>query len=298
MSARWTTVLRAVRLRARFAAKPPGETHMAKKTNLRIAHVFSVLLFVLLPSVAFAYPTAIVFTPTGEAKPLGTVSAFAYIGLNLSPTISPGSNWLGVQVGVLPQFEYGKGLRFGGLELGFDVITPYGARIVKPVLNAKLGLVTEGTFSPSIAVGLVELSPALPTMNFVYVSMTKSLQFGEGPSFGRLTLGLGFNAGDRSQFTATFPFNGTRLAFMAAFETPMIANRIGFFVDHLGGGSEIGSTYAGASLMILSATMIQVGAYIANERSMPATTYDGFFACLMTSFDTLAFFRERRVAHP
>jgi hypothetical protein len=95
----------------------------------------------------------------------------------------------------LPQWAYGSsGVSFGGLEVGFDVTTPYGLGIVKPVLNAKLGLVTEGRHSPSIAVGVMEVSPALPAMDYVFVSATKTL----GP-VGRLTLGFGDNARSRRE---------------------------------------------------------------------------------------------------
>lgn len=113
----------------------------------------------LLPATASAYPTTAVFTPTGEAMPGGMLGIMAYASTNLAPAVSPGSTWFGAQVGLLPQFEYGRNLRFGGLEVGFDTISPNG--IVKPVLNAKLGFVTEGAISPAIAVGIMQVSPAL-----------------------------------------------------------------------------------------------------------------------------------------
>ena len=114
-----------------------------------------------LPATAFGYPTAVVFTPTGEAKALGDVGLLAYTATNLSPSVSPASSWFGVEGGLLPQWKYGASdLAFGGLEVGFDLITPFDG-IVKPVMNAKLGFVTEGTYSPSVAVGIMEISPAL-----------------------------------------------------------------------------------------------------------------------------------------
>jgi hypothetical protein len=131
--------------------------------------LYTVLGVLFLPTTAFAYATAAVFTPTGEAMSGGMVCVFAYTSTNLSPGVSPASTWLGAQIGVLPQFNYGKGLHFGGLELGFDTISPYGDGIVKPVLNAKLGLVSEGMFSPSVGVGIMEISPGLSSMNFVYL---------------------------------------------------------------------------------------------------------------------------------
>ncbi len=162
----------------------------------------------LVPATASAYPTAIVFTPTGEAMPGGTVCAFIYASTNLGPATSPGPTWLGAQIGLLPQFDYGKGLRFGGLEAGFDTISPYGSGIVKPVLNAKLAFVTEGSLSPSVAAGIAEWSPGLSSMDFLYVSATKTLRFADGPdgpSFGRLTLGFGEPRAVAISSTEPFP---------------------------------------------------------------------------------------------
>lgn len=252
------------------------------------------LLFVggclLLPATASAYPTTVIFTPTGEAMSGGMVGIMAYASTNLAPAVSPGSTWFGAQVGLLPQFEYGKNLRFGGLEAGVDTISPNGNGIVKPVLNAKLGFVTEGTISPAFAAGIMQISPALPSMNFIYVSATKTLRFGDGPSFGRFTLGFADSAGSRSQFNGTFPFRDTRLSLMAAYESPLIAKRLGFVIDYLGGASELSSTWGGATLQIASMTKISAGVFLANDRSNPAATYDGVFACLMTSFDALTLF--------
>lgn len=107
----------------------------------------------LLPATASAYPTTAVFTPTGEAMPGGVVGIMAYASTNLAPAVSPGSTWFGAQVGLLRQFDCGNSLRFGGLEVGFDTISPNGNGIVKPVLNAKLGFVTEGTISAAFAAG-------------------------------------------------------------------------------------------------------------------------------------------------
>lgn len=250
---------------------------------VRVAIVAGALLTA---DVAHAYPTAVVFTPTGEAKPLANVGLLAYASTNLSPAISPGATWFGIQVGLLPQVAYGKGLKFGGLEVGFDTISPYGA-IVKPVLNAKLGFVTEGTYSPAVAAGIMQISPALASMNFVYLSATKTLQFdGEAStSFGRVTLGVGISTGNRAQYNGTFPFVDSRAALMLAYETPLLAKRVGLVVDHLGGASEISSTYLGATLLVVEGTNIGAGAYIANERSNPAATYDGFFGYVTTTFD-------------
>jgi len=232
-----------------------------------------------LTSTAKAYPTGVVFSPNGEAKPLGTVGALAYTGTTLNPSVAPGSSWFGLQTGLLPQWQYGSsGLSFGGLEAGFDIITPYG-NTVKPVLNAKLGLVTEGTYSPSVALGMMEISPAMASMNYVYASGTKTLG-----AYGRLTFGFGVNAGSATQFAGTFPFHDTRLAIMAGYESPLLFDRVGLVADHLGGTSEISSTYLGVVFAKSKATTLAVGAFLANDRSVQN---DGAFAYISTSFDYL-----------
>jgi hypothetical protein len=246
---------------------------------------------VLLPVTALAYPTAVVFAPTGEARPLGNVGLFAYTATNLSPSVSPNSSWFGAQVGLLPQWAYGdSGVSFGGLEAGFDIITPYGTStgmIVKPVFNLKLGLITEGTYSPSLSTGIMEVSPALPAMDFFFVSASKHLWANkDSTSYGRVTVGYGFNAGDRAQFNGSLPFNGTRSALMLAYETPLAWERWGFMVEYLGGTSEISDLYIGTVLNLSNTTSVAGGAFLANDRSVPYTERnDGMWFELSKSFD-------------
>lgn len=231
-----------------------------------------------------AYPTSVVFTPTAEAKDLGTVGVLAYTSTNLKPKLNPGSTWAGLEFGVLPQFKYpGTEVQFGGLELGADIITPYGS-IVKPVLNLKLAPLKEGQYHPGLAVGLMEVSPGLPSMNFAYSSLTKSFTV-KDVNLGRVTLGFGMNLGAKSQFYGTWPAQGTRLGVLLAYESPMLKDRVGLVVDHLGGGSEISSTYVGASIMVSGPTYFMVGGFFANDRRAPASTYDGLFGALTTTLD-------------
>jgi hypothetical protein len=246
------------------------------------------LAIVIVEAPAFAYPSSVVFSPNGEAKPLGTIGLLAYGATNLSPSVSPGSSWFGIQGGLLPQWKYGEsGVAFGGLEVGFDIITPFettNGAVVKPVLNFKLGAITEGTYTPSLSLGLMEISPVLASMDFTYVAMTKTLRASpDATSYGRLTLGYGLNAGNRGQFNGTFPFHDTRSALMACYETPLIAGRLGFMVDYLGGTSEISDTYIGAVLNISSTTAFGAGAFLANARSNSPN--DGVFFDLMETFD-------------
>ena len=70
---------------------------------------------------------------------------------------------------------------------------------------------------------------------------------------------------------------------MAAYETPLIAGRLGFMVDYLGGASEISDTYLGAVLNITNTTALAAGAFIANDRS--GSPNDGAFFDLQETFD-------------
>jgi hypothetical protein len=246
---------------------------------------------VIFPATALGYPTSVVFTPTGEAKAMGDVGLLAYSATNLSPRVSPSSSWFGFEAGLLPQWKYGGSeLSFGGLEIGLDLITPFGD-VAKPVLNAKLGLVTEGTYSPSVAVGVMEISPWLPSMNYVYASATKTLRASSDAfSYGRITLGYGVDTGSRAVFMGTAPFQNTRSALMACYESPQLLDRIGLAVDYLGGASEISDTYVGVTFALTPVTTLAAGAFFDNDRSAAATTYDGFFAYLSTGFNVTKLF--------
>jgi len=255
----------------------------------RAFRIFILSLGILLiPGIVLAYPSSIVFSPNGEAKPLGTVGLLAYGAANLSPKTTPGSSWFGIQAGLLPQWKYGEsGVSFGGLEAGFDIITPFDtpdSAVIKPVLNVKLGVITEGIYTPSLSTGLMEISPNLPSMDFVYFAATKTLRASpNATSYGRLTIGYGLNAGNRGQFNGTFPFHNTRSALMAAYETPLIAGRLGFMIDYLGGSSEISDTYIGAVLNMSSTTAFGAGAFLANDRANSPN--DGVFFYLAETFD-------------
>jgi len=256
--------------------------------SARLRILVGILLLPFLPATVLAYPSSIVFSPNGEAKPLGTVGLLAYGAINLSPKVTPGSSWFGMQGGLLPQWKYGQsGVSFGGLEVGLDVITPFDAStgtIVKPVLNVKLGAVTEGIHTPSVSVGLMEIAPSHASMDFTFIAATKTLRASpDAASYGRLTLGYGLNTGNRGQFSGTFPFHNTRSALMAAYETPLIAGRLGFVIDYLGGTSEISDTYLGVVLNITNTTALGAGAFIANDRSNSPN--DGVFFNLTETFD-------------
>jgi hypothetical protein len=121
-------------------------------------------------------------------------------------------------------------------------------------------------------------------MDFTFIAATKTLRASpEATSYGRLTLGYGLTIGNRGQFNGTFPFHNTRSALMAAYETPLIAGRLGFMIDYLGGASEISDTYVCAVLNITNTTALGAGAFIANDRSNSPN--DGAFFDLTETFD-------------
>ena len=70
---------------------------------------------------------------------------------------------------------------------------------------------------------------------------------------------------------------------MTAYESPLIAGRLGVLLDHLGGTSEISSTYVGAILNITNTTALGAGAFFANDRT--SSPSDGAFFYLSETFD-------------
>lgn len=131
---------------------------------------------------AWAYPTSVVFAPSGESKGPGELGAFLYGSLSLAPSVSAGSTWYGFNVGLLPKVAYGVGdLTFGGMEVGVDALstdlagTP--SAFVKTVFNAKAQLIVEQSVGPSFAVRVLGLHPFRTerSINMIYGTMTKAL---------------------------------------------------------------------------------------------------------------------------
>lgn len=255
---------------------------MTNKSRLAVA--LSVLaLSVSLACPAEAYPTSIIFAPTGEAKPLGLANALIYTAVNLNPSpAAPGMAWFGANAGIVPAFKYGdSGTGFGGLEVGLDFIT--GSTVVKPVFNAKAQLLTEVGWVPHLSVGAMQLSPKGRSLSLVYASATKTLQFrDDGPSYGRVTLGVGYSANsDTSVFSDSGFVARGQTALIAGYESPSW-HRLSLAVDHIGGVSELSSTYAAVVLSPMDNVAWGVGGYLSNDRAAPA---DGFHTYLSVSFD-------------
>jgi hypothetical protein len=153
--------------------------------------------FLFLGGQAHAYPTSIVFVPTGDVKKQGDVNVFIYTAVNYDPVTSSGGSWFGGNIGILPEYKYGSsGTGFGGLEAGFDVVDPSSyipaAPEVKPIFNVKAQLLTESGAIPHVSVGAMDFDPFKSNRgsDVIYLVATKTLGNDAHP-YGRVTLGLG-----------------------------------------------------------------------------------------------------------
>jgi hypothetical protein len=245
---------------------------------------------------AAAYPTSVVFAPTGEAKAFGDVTPLLYTSMTLTPTAGPGTTWTCLEVGVLPRFEYGGGVFFGGLEVGANLIASdlmgSGRDYVKPVFDAKLHILVEKGWLPHVAVGIMEVNPFRMnrSLNLTYVSLTKTLQFGE-TSYGRLTLGLGGALGDFSSdpdkdaypsFHGTKPFSkDSRAAMILGYESPAFGP-FSIGIDHIGGVSEVSATNVALNLAPVDGAVVGVGGWFGSD---PDAFAAGMFAYVVMSFN-------------
>ena len=252
---------------------------------------------------AFAYPTSVVFAPTGDARELGGFGAFVYgamsyrardattneIGTQLSST------WVSVDIGVLPSFSYGSGLRFGGLEVGASLLSPdlRGTGHVMPLFDLKASALAEGNYHPAVGLGVIGLSPMSSQMfNFGYVSLTKTLKW-SGPSYGRVTLGAGHvfvpvsqvypgcvTSGKPCAFRGSPPFQDVNFAPLVGYETPAFGP-LSFGIDAVGGTSAISSINVMANLQVVEGGTLSLGAWFSNDRRDAVTSgtpSDGLFA--------------------
>ena len=217
---------------------------------------------------AHAYPNAVIFAPSGEAKPLGDASLLAYTAYYGGSPLT----WAGMNLGLLPAFAYGNsGLRFGGLEVGLDLISMAGLTPAnKPVFNAKAQLLQETDALPSLALGLSDLAPASldASLNATYAVATKTLAWGDLP-LGRVTLGGGVAlAGSPTLFSATSPFSIPSSGFlMGGYESPSWGPAY-LAIDHIGGISELGSTNVSLNLLVNPGTYLGLGYSMGNDRSL------------------------------
>lgn len=253
---------------------------------------------------AGAYPTSIVFAPTGEAMPFGGISAAAYAGVTLAAgPVRFGSAWGGLDVGVLPSFDVAPTpagpLAFGGAEVGFDVYGPDADGNPTFVVNAKLQLLKEATYWPAIAVGVFQVSPDAERGALLgYFALSKSVAIG-GVDLGQLTFGMLWSYADDARiapgcltssarwcvFRGSGPFVDENGGFLAGWVSPWLGP-ISFAIDHVGGSSPVSSTNAAVNFRFWEdATGGYVGAgvggFFSNDRRGTASTpgiEDGLFA--------------------
>ncbi len=264
----------------------------------------------LCPALALAYPTSIVFAPTGDVKGPGDVGALFYYAMYVKPAFGTGPTWLGVDVGVLPKIPYGKsGLSFGGLEVGVDAfasdLAGTSGSFVKPIFNAKLQLVTESAWVPHIALGAMEVSPFRMerSMNLVYSSFTKTIM-SSGTSYGRVTLGLGGALNHPGSdpfkdtapvFYATAPFSrDSKLVLLAGYESPAFGP-FTLGLDHVGGYSEVSSTNLALNMTPFDGGTLALGGFLGSD---PKNFYGGAFAYLALNFNAFKTFGKKEEPPP
>jgi len=192
---------------------------------------------------------------------------------------------------------YGKsGYEFGGLEVGGDLFisdladTPDA--YPKPMFNFKLQLLVERGWLPSIAVGVLGVSPyrAARSMNFIYGSLSKTLRL-HGHELGRATVGLGGIANDFTgdphrvsapAFQGSWPFDvRSRLSLLLGYESPSWGP-VSLAIDYVGGASEIGSTNLALVIAIGKIASWSLGGWFGND---PAQFAAGCFTTLYVSWD-------------
>lgn len=211
---------------------------------------------------AEAYPTSVVFAPSGEALPfLGfTAGMFGAFGLGPAPA-HLSSFWGGAGIGALPSFDFSKTpsgpVSFAGGEIGFDVYGPGPSGGAVLVLNAKLQILAEGPYWPTLAVGMFQISPDPKTgQDLGYFTLSKSFAF-RGSDLGQLTFGMMRSfasdalvaprclepiAGTSTcVFRGSDPFLDRNGAFLAGYLSPSIGP-VSFAVDFVGGSSPVSST--------------------------------------------------------
>lgn len=252
---------------------------------------------------AEAYPTAVIFAPTGEAKPAGDVGALIYTYMLFAPAVGGGQAWFGADVGVLPRIPLGdSGLSFGGLEIGFDAINTdligTADAFVKPVFNLKLQLLAEYKWVPHIAVGMMQVDPFRTdpgnrSMNMFYGSLTKTIEV-SGTSYGRVTLGLAGMAhkADPTLFYATAPFKkGAPFALLGGYESPAFGP-VSLAVDYIGGVSEVSSTNVVVNLTPFDGATWGIGGLFGNDYKK-ANWYGGMFTYLYINWNVFKVFGSK-----
>lgn len=241
---------------------------------------------VLIAGTAHAYPSSVVFAPTGESRAFGEVGLFGYTSWVLHRKVAPGVTWFGLQVGVVPKIAYRDGgPSFGGVEVGTDLFasdlpsTP--DTFVKPVANVKVQPLTQWGALPSVALGVMGVSPFRRerSLDMVYGSLTRSLAIA-GRDYGKLTLGFAGILGPRGDdpyreslpvFRGSWPFaSRARMALLGGWSSPSFGP-LSLAIDHIGGVSELSSTNVALSLTPAPGATWAVGGWVVTDRASYAS---------------------------
>jgi hypothetical protein len=246
------------------------------------------LVFFLAPSRASAYPSSVVYAPSADALRFGRFSVGLYGGLGVNPSPTHLSSiWGGFDMGILPSVPLadtpGGKLSTGGAEIGFDVFGPDLDGNPTVVLNAKLQLLKEGDYWPSVAVGGFQLSTDSRRGAFLgYFVFSKSfevhkvelgqLTFGMAASFARIGLLAPrcYETGADCVFRGSDPFLDKNGAFIAGYVSPYFGP-VSFAIDHIGGTSAVSSTNIALNVRLLkteagTSIIAGVGGFLANDR--------------------------------
>jgi hypothetical protein len=248
----------------------------------------------LVSNAVFAYPSAVVFIPSGKVLTFGQLKASSYVPLNFHPRLIPGTSGIGFGAGLLPTASYAKDFDFEGLEAGLDVVNGAihrdGTKYAKLVFNAKVGLLKEAVYWPATALGLMSFAPFQQTesLNHVYLSLTKTFQI-SGNSIGTLTLGAGYAAGAKLNTYRGSPQLGhTHNTLFVGYASPEWQN-FSLYIDSVTGTSDMSSTNIALGYSASSSAFLMIGTYFTNNRTVPkAEIYDGVFASFTVKFDPWA----------
>lgn len=216
---------------------------------------------------ALAYPTSVVFTPTGAVADFGRASVYSYTGF-----YREGLNyWTGLQLGILPGWApFGEeGPAFGGVEAGLDLIAGLGSvPLYKPMANVKVGLLAEGGWWPSVGVGFSNFAfTSTPnSLNAAYGVASRTLSVG-GRELGSLTLGgMACFPADPAAFSPTPPLPAP-MALLAGYQLPKIGP-FGMGIDHVGGNSELSSTNLVFNVELVPGAGASIGYAFGHDRSV------------------------------
>ncbi|MEZ4298816.1 MAG: hypothetical protein R3B70_27950 [Polyangiaceae bacterium] len=241
------------------------------------------------PRTAMAYPSTVVFAPTGEALPFGAFVLGAFGGMVVSPEpVSFASGWGGINFGVLPSFDLVQTpvgpIAFAGLEVGFDVYGPDEDDGPTGVLNFKVQLLKEAEYWPAVALGLFQASPAGDRGALLgYFALSKSFAV-RGVELGQLTFGMMssfaepgrvapgcFTSGARwCVFRGSTPFEDENGAIFGGYVSPWLGP-VALTIDHVGGTSAVSSTNVAVNARFLEHgdggyVVVGAGGFFTNDR--------------------------------